>query len=124
MAQLSTDIRYNQSLSQEMDHLRQDVDAIRNQMMALKQCLIPNGIAVTQRTHQTRDQSREHPSNGHISANGRQNGTQIINPNRVEKLKRFAMIRIWIQDITHPNNIWDSLGSGRPTCELRVPQLN
>ena len=87
VAQLSTDMRSNHSISEEMDNLRQDVDLIRNQLVALKQSISVNGFTQASKTY-------HHQSNGYICANGRRNHNHIISPNKVEKLKRFSLIFI------------------------------
>jgi hypothetical protein len=74
-------MRFNHSLSQELENLRQDIDLIKDQLLALKHSL-SSGLGMSSKSY--------HQNNGHISANGRRNVIHLINPNRVEKLKRYA----------------------------------
>ncbi|XP_054169107.1 dentin sialophosphoprotein-like [Oppia nitens] len=88
VAQLSTEMRYNHSISEEMENFRQEMHLIREQMLAIKQNISTGGFSMTNK------QQSYHQSNGYISANGRRLTNQltnhhIINPNKVEKLKKF-----------------------------------
>ena len=79
-------MRYNHSLAQEVENIRQDIDLIRDQFLALKQTISANGFGMSTKAY--------HPSNGHNCGNGikwrNTNPNHIINPKKVEKLKRYA----------------------------------